>query len=102
MDAAGVTHRLEDAYRQMWHHWCEAHSPGKRQSPWCAPIDGTSHRSTTPAREEAVPRRRFAFRFLEMHVAHACNLTCESCSHFSNQGHKGTLSVDDSVQWMSA
>jgi len=38
---------------------------------------------------------------LEIHVAHACNLTCESCSHYSNQGHKGLLSVADAEQWMA-
>ncbi|MDH6504780.1 radical SAM protein [Polynucleobacter sphagniphilus] len=32
---------------------------------------------------------------LEIHVAHGCNLTCESCSHYSNQGHKGLLTLDD-------
>lgn len=26
---------------------------------------------------------------LEIHASHACNLTCESCSHFSNHGHAG-------------
>lgn len=29
---------------------------------------------------------------LEIHVAHACNLACESCSHYSNHGHKGLVS----------
>ena len=32
---------------------------------------------------------------LEIHAANACNLTCESCSHFSNNGHKGMLSLAD-------
>jgi len=31
---------------------------------------------------------------LEIHAAHGCNLTCDSCSHFSNQGHSGMLSVE--------
>jgi hypothetical protein len=39
---------------------------------------------------------------LEMHVAHGCNLTCESCSHYSNQGHKGLVSLDEAQQWMQA
>ncbi len=30
---------------------------------------------------------------LEVHVSHACNLSCESCSHFSNHGHKGKPSA---------
>jgi organic radical activating enzyme len=29
---------------------------------------------------------------LEYHVAHACNLACPSCSHFSNNGHRGIVS----------
>lgn len=39
---------------------------------------------------------------LELHVAHSCNLTCESCSHYSNQGHKGLVSLDDADAWMAA
>ena len=38
---------------------------------------------------------------LEMHVAHACNLTCEGCSHFSGNGHRGVVRLADCVQWMS-
>jgi molybdenum cofactor biosynthesis enzyme MoaA len=37
---------------------------------------------------------------LEIHAAHACNLTCESWSHFSNSGHKGYLKLDDANAWM--
>ena len=39
-------------------------------------------------------------RNLELHVAHSCNLTCESCSHYSNQGHKGLLSLEEADHWM--
>lgn len=39
---------------------------------------------------------------LELHVAHGCNLSCESCSHYSNQGHKGMLSTADAAAWMQA
>lgn len=39
-------------------------------------------------------------RHLEIHLAHSCNLHCESCSHYSNQGHKGVLSLDDAEHWM--
>jgi hypothetical protein len=42
------------------------------------------------------------FRNLEMHVVHSCNLSCESCSHYSNQGHKGVVSLDEAEQWMRA
>jgi hypothetical protein len=41
-----------------------------------------------------------ALRNLEIHAAHACNLTCESCSHFSDQGHKGVLSLAEAEGWM--
>ena len=34
-------------------------------------------------------------RNLEIHAAHACNLACESCSHYSNHGHKGVVSLDE-------
>jgi hypothetical protein len=39
---------------------------------------------------------------LEIHVAHACNLACESCSHYSDQGHKGVVSLEDAERWMAA
>jgi hypothetical protein len=38
---------------------------------------------------------------LEMHLTHACNLTCESCSHYSNQGHKGIVSLEDADRQMA-
>ncbi|MGQ0660611.1 radical SAM protein [Sphingosinicella sp.] len=37
---------------------------------------------------------------LEVHVAHGCNLACESCSHYSNQGHKGLLGLDEARAWI--
>lgn len=37
----------------------------------------------------------FRIGMLEMHAAHACNLTCESCAHFSNNGHMGVLNLDE-------
>ena len=39
-------------------------------------------------------------RHLEIHVAHGCNLSCESCSHYSNQGHKGVVSLAEAERWM--
>jgi hypothetical protein len=39
---------------------------------------------------------------LEMHVVHSCNLACESCSHYSNQGHKGIVSLEEGARWMQA
>jgi hypothetical protein len=38
---------------------------------------------------------------LELHVAHSCNLACESCSHYSNQGHKGLLDLDEARAWIA-
>lgn len=37
---------------------------------------------------------------LEIHLVHSCNLTCESCSHYSNQGLKGIVSLEEADQWM--
>jgi len=37
---------------------------------------------------------------VEVHVAHGCNLKCESCSHYSNHGHTGILSVNEIVEMM--
>jgi len=39
---------------------------------------------------------------LEIHLTHSCNLTCESCSHYSNYGHKGMLSLEEAENWMSS
>ena len=39
---------------------------------------------------------------LEMHVTHSCNLTCESCSHYSNHMHLGNLDLAEADQWMGA
>lgn len=39
---------------------------------------------------------------LEVHLVHSCNLSCESCSHYSNQGHKGVLSLAQAERSMSA
>jgi hypothetical protein len=37
---------------------------------------------------------------LEIHVAHSCNLHCESCSHYSNQGHQGVVAIEEADRWM--
>jgi hypothetical protein len=39
--------------------------------------------------------------WLEWHAAHACNLSCSDCSHFSNQGHTGIVSLEELKQWYS-
>ena len=38
---------------------------------------------------------------LEIHVAHGCNLTCASCAHYSNQGHRGVVALADAEAWMN-
>lgn len=37
---------------------------------------------------------------LEIHLAHGCNLACESCSHYSDQGHEGIVSLGEADAWM--
>lgn len=44
---------------------------------------------------------RPVFRKLELHVAHGCNLSCESCSHYSNHAHAGIVSLEDADRWMA-
>jgi organic radical activating enzyme len=38
---------------------------------------------------------------IQIHLSHACNFTCEGCTHFSNYGHPGFLSLDLAEQWFS-
>jgi len=45
-------------------------------------------------------RERPVFQKLELHVAHGCNLSCESCSHYSNHAHSGTVSFEEADRWM--
>jgi hypothetical protein len=45
------------------------------------------------------PARRAVER-LELHVTHACNLTCDSCSHYSNHNHHGQLTLAEADRWM--
>jgi hypothetical protein len=47
---------------------------------------------------QLTPRRHLDV--LEMHVTHACNLTCESCSHYSNQNHSGDVTLAEADEWM--
>jgi hypothetical protein len=42
-----------------------------------------------------------SFGYLEMHVSHACNLKCESCSHFSSSGHRGVVSRATAKRWIT-
>ena len=36
---------------------------------------------------------------IQLHVTHSCNLTCEGCTHYMNQGHSGMLSLEDATEW---
>jgi organic radical activating enzyme len=36
---------------------------------------------------------------LQLHVTHSCNLTCEGCTHYSNHGHSGMLSLEEAEAW---
>lgn len=38
---------------------------------------------------------------IQLHVTHSCNLTCEGCTHYMNQGHSGSISLEDAAKWMS-
>jgi organic radical activating enzyme len=37
---------------------------------------------------------------LEMHLAYGCTLRCEQCSHYSNYGLGGSLSLDEGSAWL--
>jgi len=39
---------------------------------------------------------------LEIHVVHNCNLLCEGCSHYSDQGHEGIVPLPEADGWMRA
>jgi organic radical activating enzyme len=38
---------------------------------------------------------------LEWHIAHSCNLTCESCIHFTNHNHTEIVSIEKLKEWYS-
>ena len=38
---------------------------------------------------------RVAFPVLEFHVAFGCNMTCESCAHYSNHAHAGNVAPSE-------
>jgi organic radical activating enzyme len=38
---------------------------------------------------------------LEWHVTHNCNLSCESCCHFTNHGHDWFIDIDTLAKWYS-
>jgi len=50
---------------------------------------------------EVAAAKPLAIRHLEIHAAHACNLACESCAHYSDYAHKGVVSLDEARGWMA-
>jgi len=36
---------------------------------------------------------------IQLHVTHSCNLTCEGCTHYMNQGHSGSVSLEQASEW---
>ena len=36
---------------------------------------------------------------LQLHLTHSCNLTCEGCTHYMNQGHSGKVSLETTSEW---
>ncbi len=39
---------------------------------------------------------------LEMHLAHACNLACDGCTHYSNYGMRGLVRYAEAAGWLRA
>ncbi len=37
---------------------------------------------------------------IEMHLAHACNLSCQGCTHYADHGLSGTVSLADGEVWL--
>jgi len=44
--------------------------------------------------------KQFDTKQIELHVTHTCNFTCEGCSHYSNHGHSGTLTLETIKDWL--
>lgn len=44
--------------------------------------------------------KQFDTKQIELHVTHACNFSCEGCSHYSNHGHSGTLNLETAKEWL--
>jgi hypothetical protein len=49
--------------------------------------------------DETVPIVSIQINRLEIHATHACNMTCESCSHFSNNHHSGFIDAATAIEW---
>jgi radical SAM family protein len=68
----------------------------------CAELTRALARKLYLRASRALGVRRPIVPRLELHVSHACNLTCESCSHYSDHGHRGNLDPATADRWMAA
>jgi MoaA/NifB/PqqE/SkfB family radical SAM enzyme len=41
-------------------------------------------------------------KVLDLHITHNCNLTCESCSDFTNHGLSWMISLGEAEEWMNS
>lgn len=39
---------------------------------------------------------------IQLHLTHSCNLTCEGCTHYMNQGHSGSVSLETADEWFAS
>lgn len=46
--------------------------------------------------------RSIQYHQFDVHIAHACNFSCQSCSHFSNYHFPGLLSLGEAEQWYAS
>lgn len=53
------------------------------------------HETAEATRALDYDRRRIRITKLDLHLAHACNLHCEQCTHFSNYGINHVLTYQD-------
>jgi hypothetical protein len=53
-------------------------------------------------RRSPIKEKRRPVSRLELHVSHTCNLACDSCSHYSNHAHRGSLDLAEADRWMRA
>src|ERR1700722_11048458 len=71
LDKLPIAKKVKDNYRK-YARWIERYGSGNPDSHKCQ---------------------------FEIHLAYACNLTCESCSHYSNYHFSGVLSLETAESW---
>lgn len=111
---AAVRYRLAAFYRRSNHPRfalrCAENAAGSPGSAVIGPLGGQLKSARASGSTEqpvgaGLSRRKsgkgkLEIQNLEIHVAHACNLTCESCAHFSNFQHPGVVSIEEAEAWM--